>query len=88
MGMKQENPLIGFDLYNLKGINKAQEDLYQKLMEAIRVKVESGMALETGENELLEMENEMQGADSMASAGGFIRGAVITKDGLKIERID
>lgn len=86
--MKQENPLIGFDLYNLKGINKAQEDLYQEMMETIRVKIEDGMALETGENELLELENIMHGADAMASAGGFIKSAVITNDGLRVERVD
>lgn len=86
--MKQENPLIGFDLYNLKGTNEVQEDVYQKLMEAIRVKIESGIALETEEDELLELENMMQGADAMASAGGFIKSAVITKDGLRIVRID
>ncbi|HUC94498.1 MAG TPA: hypothetical protein VMR19_00635 [Candidatus Saccharimonadales bacterium] len=80
--------LIGFDLYNLKGIDQDQEDTYQKLIETIRVKVENGVVLEKEETELLKMLDAVLVADAMASAGGCIKSAVITKKGLSIERVD
>jgi hypothetical protein len=79
--------LIGFDLLRERGTEEQQE-LYRHLTSQILDKLERDEPLTTEEQNLMKMEDQLAAACAMAAAGGAIFSAVITENGLDIDRRD
>ena len=79
--------LEGFDLFFVIGTEE-QVKLYRQLSARIAEKIDKGESLSPEEEELCQMEGQLMAADAAAAAGGAIFGAVITKEGLQIDRRD